>query len=215
MPFDDSMRLTSEQRLWALIEARSKSGADTEALDARIWELFGERWAIVFTDLSGFSRKTEQFGIIHFLQVIFTSKKLLYPLVIDNDGLILKSEGDSLMLLFRTAARAVRCAIEMQRTAQMASSRMVPEEQILLCVGIGFGDVLRVGDHDIWGREVNAASKLGEEIAGPHEILVTGSVAEEVGDAIDGISFEPVGGEVLGSRSNYRVRYPQIEVPGG
>lgn len=207
------MWLRSEARLWAMIEERSVDGVDVDSLDARIWELFGERWAVVFTDLSGFSRKTQQFGIIHFLQVIHTSKKLLYPVVIDSDGLILKAEGDSLMLLFRTAKRALRCAVEMQRTAQMASSRMVPEEQVLLSVGIGYGDVLRVGDHEVWGREVNAASKLGEDTAAPHDILVTAAVAEDVGE-IDGLTYEPLRQEVAGSRDNFRVVYPQIDVPG-
>lgn len=213
MSLYDSMRLTSEERLWALIEERSRDGADLASIDARIWELFGERWAVVFTDLSGFSRKTSEFGIIHFLQVIFSSKKLLYPVVIDSDGLILKSEGDSLMLLFRTAGRALRCAVQMQRTAQQASRRMVAEEQVLLSIGIGFGDVLRVGDDDVWGREVNAASKLGEEIAGAHDILVTGGVVDELGDAdLEDLSFEPLGQKVPGTDACFRVRYPQIAV---
>jgi class 3 adenylate cyclase len=205
--FDESMQLTSEARLWSLIEQRTADGADVAAIDARIWELFGERWAVVFTDLAGFSRKTNQFGIIHFLQIIFKSKQLIYPVVIDSAGLILKSEGDSLMLLFRTAERALRCSIEMQRAVQMASARMVPEDQVLLSIGVGYGDVLRVGDHDVWGHEVNVASKLGEDTAAPHDILVTAAVVAEVGDAFPDLSFEPLRREVAGSTSNFRVVY--------
>lgn len=207
MLFDESMQLTSEARLWSLIEQRTADGADVAAIDARIWELFGERWAVVFTDLAGFSRKTNQFGIIHFLQIIFKSKQLIYPVVIDSAGLILKSEGDSLMLLFRTAERALRCSIEMQRAVQMASARMVPEDQVLLSIGVGYGDVLRVGDHDVWGHEVNVASKLGEDTAAPHDILVTAAVVAEVGDAFPDLSFEPLRREVAGSTSNFRVVY--------
>lgn len=213
MAVDDSL-LLSESRLWALIEQRATDGADVEAIDRRIWELFGERWAIVFTDLAGFSRKTHQFGIIHFLQVIYKSKELLYPVVIDNDGLILKSEGDSLMLLFRTPERALRAAVAMQRTVQMASTRMVAEEQVLLSIGVGYGDMLRVGDHDVWGREVNYASKLGEDTASPHEILATAAVVSAVGDAIAELSYEPLRQEVAGSTSNFRVNYPRFELPG-
>lgn len=58
----------SEQRLWRLIEERTRPGADTQALDKRIWDLFGETWAVMFTDLSIFSRQVANFGIIHFLQ---------------------------------------------------------------------------------------------------------------------------------------------------
>ena len=67
----------SEERLWQLIEERTRTGADTETLDRRIWDLFGETWAIVFTDLAGFSRKVEEFGIIHFLQVIHMARRVL------------------------------------------------------------------------------------------------------------------------------------------
>lgn len=211
MAVDDPMRFNSEARLWSLVEQRAADGADVDAIDARIWELFGEEWAVVFTDLEGFSRKTHEFGILHFLQVIFKSKKLLYPVVIANDGLILKSSGDSLMLLFRTARRALGCAIAMQRTAQLASARMVAEDKVVLSVGIGFGRVLRVGDHDVWGREVNAASKLGEDTAKPNDILVTAAVAAAV-EGFDGVDIEPIGEEVAGSASNYRVVYPHAEV---
>jgi class 3 adenylate cyclase len=38
--------------------------------------------------------------------------------------------------------------------------------------------VLRVGATELWGAEVNAASKLGEDIAKSGEILVTGAVRE-------------------------------------
>jgi len=61
----------SQDRLEKLIEARLQPGADKEAIDRRIWDLFGEEWAIMYTDLAGFSRQVAEFGIIHFLQTIY------------------------------------------------------------------------------------------------------------------------------------------------
>ena len=61
----------SEDRLEKLIEERLKPGADKDMIDQRIWDLFGEEWCVMFTDLSGFSRGVARFGIIHFLQTIF------------------------------------------------------------------------------------------------------------------------------------------------
>jgi L-alanine-DL-glutamate epimerase-like enolase superfamily enzyme len=46
---------SSEDRLWSLIEQRTHPDADIAAIDARIWDLFGQEWAVMFTDLSGFS----------------------------------------------------------------------------------------------------------------------------------------------------------------
>src|SRR5688572_13739745 len=92
---------TSSTRLWRMIEQRTQSSADVKAIDRRIWDLFGEERAIMFTDLAGFSRNVDEFGIIHFLQIIFEHRKLLLPIVEEHDGLLVKADGDSLMLSFR------------------------------------------------------------------------------------------------------------------
>ncbi len=63
----------SMDRLQKLIEMRLEPGADKDMIDKRIWDLFGEKWAVMFTDLSGFSRQVAEFGIVHFLQVIYES----------------------------------------------------------------------------------------------------------------------------------------------
>ena len=65
------------------------------------------------------------------------------------------------------------------------------EEKVLLCVGLGFGRMLRIGDTDVFGAEVNAASKLGEDTARPSEILVTGAVQSKAGD-LPGVKWEAV-----------------------
>lgn len=166
----------SEARLWKLIDERSQPGADVAAIDRRIWDLFGEEWAVMFTDLSGFSRRVAEFGILHFLQVIHEHHKLLLPIVDAFDGVLVKSEGDSFLLLFRRPESALHCAERMQVACELYNRTRKPEEQILLCVGIGYGRVLRVGDSDVWGREVNLASKLGEDTARSGEILVTEGV---------------------------------------
>lgn len=193
----------SEARLWRLIEERARPGADVERIDQRIWDLFGEDWSVMFTDLSGFSRQVERFGIIHFLQIIHEHKKLLLPVVESHDGLLIKQEGDSFLILFRNPERAVTCAKEMQRACGLYNERRKPEEQILLCVGVGFGRVIRIGDADVWGREVNSASKLGEDTAKSGEILVTESVRKALDSAR--FAFEPAGTGFLPDETVYRL----------
>jgi class 3 adenylate cyclase len=90
-----------------LIEQRLKPGSDTTSIDQRIWDLFGDTWAVMFTDLSGFSRQVARFGIIHFLQVIHEQKRLLLPIVSDHDGILIKIEADSFLILFRRASVSV------------------------------------------------------------------------------------------------------------
>ena len=149
MAIDDAGLKGSGTRLWKLIEERTRTGADTAAIDQRIWDLFGEEWAIMYTDLAGFSRRVARFGIIHFLQVIYESKRLLLPIASQHGGSLVKSDGDSVILLFRSPVRALEAAIEMQRACNSENARRVPEEQILFCVGIGFGKLLRIGESDV------------------------------------------------------------------
>ena len=166
----------SEDRLERLIENRLKKGADKEMIDRRIWDLFGEEWCVMFTDLSGFSRNVDKFGIIHFLQTIHESQRLLIPVLENNDGILLKIEGDSYLVIFRNVEKALKASKEMQEVLAKYNKSRPAEEDVLLCVGLGYGKMLRIGDADVFGPEVNAASKLGEDIAKKGEVLVTESV---------------------------------------
>jgi class 3 adenylate cyclase len=180
---------SAQERFWALIDERQRSGADVAAIDARIWKQFGKTQAVVFTDLSGFSRQVVEYGILHFLQTIREQLNILRPVVRAYGGTIVKVEADSLLILFDDAATAVRCALAMQHGCQRASADRAPADRILLCVGIGYGRVLKVGADDVYGEEVNSASKLGEDTARAHEILLTDAAAQAAG-SIEGVSLE-------------------------
>jgi class 3 adenylate cyclase len=182
-------KISSSDRLWRLIAERCKTGADTVAIDQRIWDLFGSEWSIMFTDLSGFSRQVAKFGITHFLQVIYEQEELLLPTVEAHDGILVKIEADSFLILFKLPTRALACAVAMQRQCASVNARRPPEEQIVLCVGIGYGKVLKIGDDDVYGHEVNLASKLGEDIAKGGEILLTPGAHAAV-RAMPGIRWE-------------------------
>lgn len=196
----------STDRLEQLIEERLKPGADKAHIDERIWSLFGEKWAVLYTDLSGFSRKAAEFGIIHFLQTIHESHRLLVPVIQEGNGILLKTEGDSLMVIYRNPDDAVSSAIAMQQRCQRHSTNLSPEDKVLLCIGIGYGDVLRIGDDDIFGAEVNATCKLGEDTAKANEILVTDSLAQAI-SLPDGTSLTQLDKAPAGAEQAYRLNY--------
>lgn len=190
----------SSARLWKLVEERTHDDADVESIDQRIWDLFGEDWAIMVTDLSGFSRHVAKFGVIHFLQIIFEQKKLLLPIVEAHDGILIKTEADSFVLLFKKPAQALGCAIAMQRTCASVNARRPAEEQIVLCVGLGYGRILKVGDDDVFGHEVNLASKLGEDTADAEDILATRAVR----DALPDVRWEELAADYAGESVCWR-----------
>ncbi len=196
----------SEDRFEKLIQERLQPDADKDFIDERIWDLFGEEWSILFTDLSGFSRGVARFGIIHFLQTKFEAERILIPVLDEFDGILLKVEGDSLLVIFKKPLKALKAAVKMQQVCRDYNEGRAPEEEILLCVGIGYGRVLKIGDNDVFGAEVNAASKLGEDIAESWEILVTESVKNAIGDH-EGISYEKRDEVPPGAKAAYEIIY--------
>jgi len=196
----------SEDRLENLITERLKKGSNKKLIDKRIWDLFGEEWCVMFTDLSGFSRHVAKFGIIHFLQTIQESQRLLIPILEDNDGILLKVEGDSYLVIFRNVEKAIRASIEMERELAKYNKKKNAEEKVLLCVGLGYGKVLKIGDHDVFGNEVNAASKLGEDIAKAGEVLVTESVKENCPKEAKYL-FEEIKDIPPGAEKAYKLKY--------
>ncbi|MBP7554284.1 MAG: adenylate/guanylate cyclase domain-containing protein [Spirochaetes bacterium] len=207
MPYTFNVKASaSEDRLEKLIQERLKPDADKSKIDSRIWDLFGEEWAVMFTDLSGFSRGVAEFGIIHFLQIIYESERLFIPLIEENDGILLKMEGDSMMVIFRNVTKAIDCSISMQRILVDYNKDRPDTEKIMLCVGLGFGKMLRIGDRDVYGAEVNASSKLGEDIAKAWQILVTDSVKKAAKNIKD-IEFEKIDEIPPGAKEAYSLKY--------
>ncbi len=196
----------SEDRLSRLIAERMAPGANKQRIDERIWDLFGEEWAIVFTDLSGFSRNVEAFGIIHFLQTIYESERILVPIIDDHDGIILKIEGDSMLIIFRNTIKALKAVASMQEACSAYNVGRAEEERVLLCAGVGFGRVLRIGDTDVFGREVNSASKLGEDTAKAGEVLVTQAVVDAAG-GMGGLRFIELDDMPMAIGKAYRFDY--------
>lgn len=195
---------TSYDRLEGLLRKRLEPGADKAAVDRHIWDLFGATWAVMFTDLSGFSRNAADFGIIHFLQTILESQRLFTPLLEEHDGFLLKTEGDSLLVIFRNPERALDCALAMQRASQDYNEGRDPAEKVLLCVGLGYGRVLRIADEDVYGAEVNAASKLGEDMARAGEVLVTAEMRKALSKRKD-LRFVRTAKAPSGAKAAYRV----------
>ena len=154
------------------------------------------------TDLSGFSRGVAEFGIIHFLQTIYESERILVPVVENNDGILLKVEGDTFLVIFRNVQKGIRAAVEMQRTVRRYNAGRSPEDHVLLGVGLGFGRVLRIGDAEVFGAEVNSACVLGESHAKGYDILATQAVRDRAGEDV---AFEPFPHVPPGAGGAYRI----------
>jgi adenylate cyclase len=188
----------SEQRLYALIEERLQPNADTRAIDAKIEDLFSEEWAILITDMSGFSRRTARYGIIHFLTMIHTLRRMAEPLLHKHNGLLLKVVADSFFIIFRNPSNALSFSLALRQATTEYNQEKSADEQIHVCQGLGFGRILRIGDADIFGNEVNQAARLGEDVAHGGEILLTEHATQALAQT-PGATFERREGALFGA----------------
>lgn len=194
---------SSSELLEKLLSELASEGADTAAIEQRIWQLFGERWCVVFTDMAGFSKKSAREGILSFLVDMQQMRALVAPIVEAHSGFVLKHIADSQLILFRDARDGLAACLAMQRAIAARNVGLPDAKRFYLGCGIGYGDVLKLGDAEVYGVEVNFAAKLGEDIAGPFDVLVTDAVVRAVGE-VDGVSFERVrGGRLGGTRKTY------------
>ncbi len=196
-------RAAAREILAKLIRERRQPGADHAAIDARIWKIFGERRAILVSDMTGFTLRTDQFGITHFLTLIHTMSDMAEPVLLKHDGFLLKCEADTLIVLFREPESAVRCAEELHATAREHNRDRHPDEQINFCFGIGYGDILLIGDDDAFGAEINRAFKLGEDTARAGETLLTPEARAHLAATGDTRAFTEVATGGVGLMQRY------------
>ena len=197
---------TDQQALWKLVEERARPDSDKAEVDQRIWKSFGVDGAIIFTDLAGFTRRTEELGLIHFLEVVYHSQKLLRPIIERYKGVVIEVIADSMLLWFDDVDDSINCSVAMQRACAGFNKEKRPADQILLCLGIGYGRTLKVDHARLAGPQVNLAGKLGEDTAEAYEILVTESVKENATPNKD-LEFVLTGVSFPGSTEVYRVNY--------
>jgi len=167
-----------ERLLSDIIEQPERRGEIARNIET----MFAQDKAVLVLDMSGFSRTTRHHGIVSFLLMIHQMKLLARPAIEANRGLLVKAEADNLFCLFDTVADAIGAAGEIVRRLNTVNVLLPEDRRLYASVGIGYGRILNVGDEDLYGDEVNLASKLGEDVAERGAVLLTESAQTQLGD---------------------------------
>lgn len=169
-----------------LLDYSQADSADTrKEIEDAIWRQFGTERSVLVLDMSGFSLLTRRHGVIHYLSMVRRMQETVRPLVHEHGGSIVKFEADNGFAVFPDPESAIRTAIEINRASDRENARYSEEYGIHLSCGIDHGRILYIEGRDFFGDAVNTASKLGEDMADPGEILVTRSAMAELPDGID------------------------------
>lgn len=138
-----------------------------------IWDRFGTSGTTFISDMANFSRTSRSHGICHFLKLIHRARNIVTPAVEAHKGIVLKCDADNCYAFFEDTEDAVRASFDINATLFRANQERDLDEHIYMSVGIDYGDLLLVGESDFYGDPVNTASKLGEDLAGTGETLIT------------------------------------------
>ena len=165
------------RRLRAFLRRRARAAATARpGLDRAHRDRLFCRRAVVFTDCADFTVRTLRDGILHFLMVFEAAAAGTAAVVRSTGGELLKVEADSLLILYPSVAAACRGVDAIEAFLRRFNASRPAREQAHFSYGVGFGDVLDL-DGDAFGAEVNLASKIGEDLARPGEVLLTPEAA--------------------------------------
>ncbi len=150
-------------------------------LTREIEDIFGQRRAVMILDMSGFSRTTQQHGILAFLLMIHQMQRICRPCIEQSRGTVIKADADNLFCLFDTVEDAIEATREITCRLGAANEALPREHQLYVAFGIGYGPLLNIADQDIFGDQVNLACKLGEDLARKGEVLLTAEARAALG----------------------------------
>lgn len=135
--------------------------------------------AIMFTDIVGY---TEMMGEDEnrTREILRKQREIIFPIVEKSDGKVLKEMGDGLLIMFKSAKKAVKCGLEIQNTLK----------DFTLRIGIHIGDVV-IENGDVFGSGVNIAARV-ESLTPPGSICITSDVWNQINNQT-GLDVESLG----------------------
>jgi class 3 adenylate cyclase len=137
--------------------------------------------AIVFVDLSGFTRLTRERGDESAVVAATSLQRNADAIARLHGGRLVKLLGDGAMLRLGDATVGVQAALDLMEA-------MTDEGALSPHAGINVGPVIE-RDLDVFGQTVNLASRIAD-VAGPGEVLASEAVVEAAAD--DRFGFERI-----------------------
>ncbi len=155
---------------------------------------------ILFTDIKGFTKITEEQGEAYSNSLRQHHDELVVPVIErDGGGRVIKHIGDSVMAVFSEPSTAVARAIEVQEKLLQFNQAHPELADIDVRMGLHTGQVTTEDNvsGDVFGRHVNRAARV-EALADGGQVLVTYSVFDSARGWLNEKSETPVAWEKHG-----------------
>lgn len=180
-PADATAPANSRHALETLLDGILQRPERHAEIAAQIARDFEQLRATLIIDMSGFTRTTHQQGIVPFLLMIRQMHRVCCPVIVEHGGTVVKTEADNLFCLFPSVQSSLDASIDIIRRLETVNVLLPEDRHLYASVGIGWGMILNIEEHDLFGDEVNLSCKLGEDIAEKNQILLTERAREQLG----------------------------------
>jgi len=164
---------------------------------------------ILFTDIEGSTALAQRLGDKAYHALLAEHNRILREQVARHGGQEVKSMGDGFMVAFASAARALSCAVDIQKAfaaynAERASAHAEPvEAPINVRIGLNTGESIEEAG-DYFGTAVTLAARIADRARGG-QVLVS-EVVRTVGGSLAGVDFRDAGRKQLkGIKGRQRV----------
>lgn len=160
---------------------------DKHKVDVLMNKRFTSKKAVLVVEMHEQAEISRRDGVLSYISQVLRMKRICSSSVADWRGKCVRAVETKVVgqvfALFDNPADAVACALECAHDCH--------NEPFELACGIGFTDVLDLDACNVFGDAVNMAFKLGEDVAGENEILVTENVVNAIRRTSDHLILEP------------------------
>ena len=153
-PFDGHEVLA---RIRAHLRGR-RAAEDVQASAPRPGSKSRRLLAVMFTDMKDFSRRMNQ-DETEGLKVLAAHNQRIARAVRKTKGRVIETAGDSFLVSFESALRAVQCASAIQTSLEEYNASRRASDRIMVRIGIHLGDVIETGGR-LRGDAVNIAARI-------------------------------------------------------
>lgn len=131
---------------------------------------------IMFTDLKDSTAITTELGEEKAMHLLRIHNALTRNALREHEGREVKHTGDGIMASFKSAEKAIDCAIAIQRNFQNHNQHN-PHDELHLKIGTSAGEPVEE-EGDLFGTAVQMAARICDK-AGPDQVLVAPIVKDQ------------------------------------
>ncbi|MCB2190584.1 MAG: response regulator [Deltaproteobacteria bacterium] len=133
--------------------------------------------AILSADVKGYSRLMAD-NENATIKTLTAYRRIIAQLVQQQQGRVVDSSGDNLLVEFASAVNAVCCAVAIQERLKIENQNLARHRRMEFRIGVNLGDVVSQRGA-IYGDGVNLAARI-EGLADPGGVCVSASIHEQV-----------------------------------